>query len=128
MAADGATASNALFTLVAALEVDRRGALVIDMVEDGLDHSTQEVLIRRLRAREVGARPLFLMTRSSAILDLKAVGPDEAMLLCPANHAPPLEVAASPGAPGYEALATCLASPAVRARTAGLIASSSATG
>lgn len=31
-------------------------------------------------------------------------------------------VAASPGAPGYEAVATCLASPEVRARTEGVIA------
>ena len=67
-------------------------------------------------------RPLFLMTRSHAILDLDAVGPDEAILLCPANHTPPVRVAPYPGAPGYEAVATCLGSPEARARTEGVIA------
>lgn len=62
------------------------------------------------------------MTRSSAILDLAAVGPDEAIILCPANHSPPSFVATYPGAPGFEAVATCLASPQVRARTEGMIA------
>ena len=68
------------------------------------------------------ARPLFLLTRSTAILDLAAMGPEETIILCPANHSPPIRVAPYPGAPGYEAVATCLASPEVRARTAGLIA------
>ncbi|GLQ53399.1 hypothetical protein [Devosia nitrariae] len=45
----------------------------------------------------------------------------EAILLCPANHAPPMKVAPYPGAPGYEAAATCLAPPEVRARTHGVI-------
>ncbi len=62
------------------------------------------------------------MTRSNAVLDLAAVGPDEAILYCPANHSPPIRVAAHPGAPGYEALASCLAPPEVRARTEGMIA------
>jgi hypothetical protein len=62
------------------------------------------------------------LTRSSAILDLAAVGPEEAIILCPANHSPPSRVAPFPGAPGYEAVATCLASPQVRERTAGVIA------
>jgi len=89
------------------------------MVEQGLDHATQQALISYLRRRaRRGARPLFLMTRSSAILDLAATGPDEAIILCPANHSPPTRVAPYPGAPGYEAVATCLASPEVRARTA----------
>jgi hypothetical protein len=61
---------------------------------------------------------LFLMTRSSAILDLDVIGGDEAIILCPANHSPPVRVVPCRGAPGYEAVATCLASPAVRARTA----------
>ena len=51
-----------------------------------------------------------------------AVGPDETIILCPANHSPPTQVAPFPGAPGYEAVATCLASPEVRARTEGVIA------
>jgi len=63
------------------------------------------------------------MTRSSAILDLGAVGSEETIILCPANHSPPIRVAPYPGAPGYEAVMTCLASPEVRARTAGMIAS-----
>ena len=57
------------------------------------------------------------LTRSTAILDLDAIGADEAIIHCPANHSVPLCVAPYPGAPGYEALASCLASPDVRART-----------
>src|SRR5579863_2622202 len=30
----------------------------------------------------------FLMRRSSSILDLSALGPDEAIIFCPANHSP----------------------------------------
>lgn len=62
------------------------------------------------------------MTRSSAILDPSAIGAGEAIILCPANHAPPRRIAAYPGAPGFEAVASCLASPEVRARTHGVIA------
>jgi hypothetical protein len=62
-----------------------------------------------------------MLTRSCAILDLTAVGPDETIILCPANHSPPTQVTPYPGAPGYEAVATCLASPEVRARTAGVM-------
>jgi hypothetical protein len=40
----------------------------------------------------------------------------------PANHSPPICVAPFPGAPGYEAVVTCLAAPEVRARTAGVVA------
>ena len=69
-----------------------------------------------LRRRGPGERVLFLLTRSCTILDLVAVGADEAIILCPANHSPPTRVAPYPGAPGYEAVATCLASPDVRAR------------
>jgi hypothetical protein len=58
------------------------------------------------------------MTRSCALLDLAVVGDDEAIILCPANHSPPIRVAPYPGAPGYEAVATCLASPEARARLA----------
>ena len=42
--------------------------------------------------------------------------------VCPANHSPPTLVAPYPGAIGYEAVATCLATPEVRARTEGIIA------
>jgi DNA-binding transcriptional MerR regulator len=116
LAEDGATASDALVALLAGLEGEGPTALVVDMVEHGLDQATQEALIAYLRRRGPEGRPLVLMTRSCAILDLAAVGPDEAILLCPANHSPPSIVVTHPGAPGYEAVATCLATPEVRAR------------
>ena len=118
---DGATMSDALVVLLAGLEAAEPAIFVVDMVEQGLDQATQEALIARLRGCGPASRPLFLMTRSSAILDLAAVGPDETIILCPANHSPPTSIAPYPGAPGYEAVATCLASPAVRARTEGVI-------
>ena len=124
LADEGATPSAALRILVVVLEAGGPDVLVIDLVEQWLDQATQEALIAHLRQRALaGARPLFLMTRSTAILDLATIGPDEAILLCPANHSPPTRVAPYLGAPGYEAVATCLASPDVRARTAGVIAS-----
>ena len=119
---DGATASAALTALLAGLEADGPAILVVDMVEQGLDGATQEALIAHLRRRGHDGRPLFLLTRSSSILDLDAVGANEAIILCPANHSPPTLVAARPGAPGYEAVATCVASPEVRSRTEGVIA------
>lgn len=119
----GATESEALTTLLVGLETEGPSVLVVDMVEQGLNQATQEALAIYLRQRaKTGARPLFLMTRSSAILDLAAVGAEESIIFCPANHSPPTRVAPYPGAPGYEAVATCLASPGVRARTAGTIA------
>ena len=78
--------------------------LVVDMIEQGLDHATQEAVIAPLRRRGPGSRPLFMLTRSSAILDLAAMTEDEAIILCPANHSPPTLVAPYPGAPGYEAV------------------------
>jgi DNA-binding transcriptional MerR regulator len=120
---DGATVSEALIALLVGLESEGPAILVVDMVEQGLDQAAQEALIAHLRQRGgAGGRPLFLLTRSSAILDLAAVGSDEAIILCPANHSPPTRVAPYPGAPGYEAVATCLASPEVRTRTEGIIA------
>jgi hypothetical protein len=118
----GAAASDALFALLAELESEGPAILVVDMVEQGLEQTAQEALIAHLRRRDPGGRTLFLLTRSCAILDLAAVGPGEAIILCPANHSPPTRVAPYPGAPGYEAVATCLASPKVRARTEGVIA------
>jgi DNA-binding transcriptional MerR regulator len=116
---EGATESEALIALLVGLETEGPAVLVVDMVEQDLTHATQEALITDLRQRaKAGGRTLFLMTRSSAILDLAAVGPDEAIILCPANHSPPARVAPYPCAPGYEAVATCLASPEVRARIA----------
>ena len=119
---DGAIVSKPLVALLVGLESHGPAVLVVDMVEQGLDQAAQEALIAHLRRRGPGGRPLFLLTRSSAILDLAAVGPDESILFCPANHSPPTRVAPYPGAPGYEAVATCLASPEVRARTEGVIA------
>ncbi|MFL9868158.1 MerR family transcriptional regulator [Paraburkholderia fungorum] len=120
---EGAVESEALTALLVGLESEGPTTFVVDMVEQGLDQATQEALIVHLRQRaKAGGRPLFLMTRSSAILDLAAIGPDESIILCPANHSPPTLVAAYPGTPGYEAVSTCLASPEVRARTAGMIA------
>ena len=117
---DGATESDDLIVLLVGLEAEGPEVLVVDMVEQGLDQASQEALIAHLRQRGPAARPLFLMTRSCAILDLAAVGPDETIIYCPANHSPPIWVAPYPGAPGYEAVATCLASPDVRARTEGM--------
>ena len=118
---DGASMSDALLSLIVAVE-DGAGALVIDMVEQGLAEPTQTALIAWLRRRGAQGRPLFLLTRSNAILDLTEAGTDEAIIFCPANHSPPIQVAPYPGSPGYEAVATCLALPSVRSRTEGMIA------
>lgn len=117
---DGATDTPALRALLTGLEASR--PVVVDLVEQGLDRATQEAVIAHLRRRGRGATPLFVMTRSSSILDLDALGPDEMVLFCPANHAPPFRVAPYPGTPGHEALASCLATPEVRARSEGVIA------
>jgi DNA-binding transcriptional MerR regulator len=119
---DGGTESEALVALLVGLEAKGPAVLVIDMLEQGLDKATQKALIAHLRRHGSDSRPLFFLTRSTAILDLDAVGPDEAIIFCPANHSPPTFVAPYPGASGYEAVATCLASPEVRARTNGVIA------
>lgn len=122
MIEDGAERSDALTALAVALETETPIALVIDMVEEGLSAGTQMALMAHLRLRGSGKRALFLMTRSSSILDLDALGPTEAVILCPANHSPPLRVVPHPGGRGYEAVATCVASPEVRARTAAVVA------
>jgi hypothetical protein len=119
---NGAAVSDALIALLAGLESDGADIVVVDMVEQGLGQASQEALIAHLRHRKPAARPLFLLTRSCVILDLAAAGPDETIIFCPANHSPPMIVAPYPGAPGFEAVATCLASPQVRARTEGVIA------
>jgi len=119
---DGATASEALVALVTGLEAEGPAILVIDMVEHRLDSATQEAVSAHLCHRRSEDRPLFLLTRSCAILDLASVGAKESIILCPANHSPPTQVAPYPGAPGYEAVATCLAAPEVRARTEGVVA------
>lgn len=118
----GGNPSDALVALLTALETEGPAVQVIDMLEDGLDAPTQEALICFLRRRGPSARPLIFLTRSSFILDVDAVGPHEAIILCPANHSPPMLVAPYRGAPGYEALSMCLAAPEVRSRTEGVIA------
>ena len=120
--ADGARRTPALLVLVTALVADGPATLVIDLVEEGLDAPTQRALIAELRRRREPARRLWLMTRSTAILDLAEVGADEPILFCPANHSPPFRAAACAPGHGHEAIATCLATPAVRARTAGIVA------
>lgn len=124
---DGATVSDALSALLVGLEARGSAIPVVDMLEQGLDKATQEAVIAYLRRRAPDARPIFFLTRSNAILDLAAVGPNEAILFCPANHSVPTLVAPYPGAPGYEFVASCLASPEVRARTEGVIAWRAAT-
>jgi DNA-binding transcriptional MerR regulator len=119
---DGATESDALLALVVGLERGRSNSLVIDMVEHGLDEATQQAVISDLRRRGHERPPLFMLTRSTAILDPAEATSDEAVIFCPANHAPPFTVRITPGAPGYDAMVSCLGSPEVRARTQGMIA------
>jgi len=119
---DGATVSPALFVLVVVLEASGQRNLVVDMVEQGLDGVSQEALIAYLRAHASTTRSIFVLTRSSATLDIGAVGPDESIILCPANHSVPVRVSPYPGAPGYESVDGCLAAPEVRARTEGVVA------
>lgn len=113
MIEEGATDAVALRILLAMVAAETTAPLVIDMIEQDLDLATQEALAAWLRRRGSRSRPLLMLTRSSAMLDLAAVGPDETILYCPANHAPPLQVVPHPGASGYEAVASCLASPEV---------------
>jgi len=119
---EGAAVSDALRVLVVGLEQGRPNSLVIDMIEQGLDEATQRAVISDLRRRAHQRSPLFMLTRSSAILDPEEATEDEAVIFCPANHAPPFRVRIAPGAPGYDALVSCLGSPEVRARTDGMIA------
>ena len=119
---DGAERSDALTALVVAMEAATPAVLVIDMVEERLSAATQTALMAHLRLRGTRKSAVILMTRSSAILDLDALEPTEVVILCPANHSVPLRVVPYPGGPGYEAVATCVAAPEVRARTAGTVA------
>lgn len=122
LAHHGAGMSDALTALAIGLAEEGPAFLVIDMIEQGLDEPTQRAVSAYLRARPPGTSPLFVLTRSHAILDLATAGEEEAIILCPANHSPPSLVVPFPGFPGYEAVASCLASPTVRARTEGVIA------
>ena len=120
---DGASRSDALTALAVALESATADVLVIDMVEEGLSAASQAALMAHLRLRGSGKRAVFLMTRSTSILDPEALCPADMIIMCPANHSPPFRVTPYPGGKGHEALATCLASPEVRARTAGVVVS-----
>lgn len=119
---EGAEGSDALIALIAGLHTGDLGTVVVDMVEQGLDAATQEALGAFLRGPGIPGRRLFLMTRSSAVLDLAAVTSRQAIILCPANHSLPTRVLPIPGAPGYETVASCLGTPEVRARTEGVVA------
>lgn len=120
LVADGAAASMALRALLAGLNSTTRGVIVVDMIEEGLNDATQRAVMRDLRSRD--HMPLVLMTRSSSILDLAEVKESELIIYCPANHAVPMQVISRRGAAGFEAVSTCLASPAARERTAGVFA------
>lgn len=122
LASEGAAITDPLRALIIALEDERPSAFVVDLVEQGLCEASQLALIAYLRRRSRDVRPMFMLTRSSAILDLECARPDEAIIYCPANHSPPIAVEPRRSAPGYEAVQMCLASPAVRARTEGVIA------
>ena len=122
LAEEGADRSAALLVLLAAFEDAGTGPVVVDLIDQGLAEAAQRALSVWLRRRGALARPVFAMTRSSAFLDLASVGPCEQVIFCPANHSPPVVVEPYPGAPGFEAVASCLASPAVRARTEGVVA------
>ena len=116
LADDGATESDALRALIYGIEVaateEGASCLVVDAVEQDLDRRTQEALRRFLRRRaEAGSLSTVLVTRSSAILDLATVGPDEGIILCPPNHSPPISVAPQHRTFGYETLGMCLVSP-----------------
>jgi DNA-binding transcriptional MerR regulator len=119
---EGAVPSDALLALFAGLHAGDSAAVVVDMVEQGLEPATQEAVGAFLRGPGIPNRRLFLMTRSCAVLDLAAVTSREAIILCPANHSPPTSVLPTPGAPGYETVASCLGTPEVRARTEGVVA------
>jgi DNA-binding transcriptional MerR regulator len=118
---EGAEVSDALIALLTGL-FSAATTIVVDLAEQGLDHATQEALGAYLRGPGIPDRTLFLMTRSSAMLDLAALTARESIILCPANHSPPTRVLPYPGAPGYETVASCLGSPDVRARTEGVVA------
>ena len=75
---------------MAGLEDPGPAVIVVDLVEQGLDEASQTALIAWLRQRGPDARPLFLMTRSSAILEFGRIGAGEAIIFCPANHSPPV--------------------------------------
>jgi DNA-binding transcriptional MerR regulator len=119
---EGAVSTASLRALVIALETEAPEVLVVDMVEEGLCEASQRALMAFLRVKPGRKDAVFLMTRSSAILDLALAGAGETIIYCPANHSVPFQASLQPGGRGYEAVTTCLADPVVRARTACIIA------
>ena len=118
---DGAVMSYSLTSLVTALEAEGPAFFVIDMVEQGMEKSAQQAVSALLRCRATCDRPIIMLTRSNVILDLTAPpSSDETIIFCPANHSPPIHVEPYSGSAGYEAVDSCLASPEVRQRTAGV--------
>lgn len=118
----GGRRSAALTALFVGLDDDESSAIVVDMIEHGLDEATQSAVMAVLRGRKGRRKPMFLMTRSTAIFDIARAGDDESILFCPANHGIPQRVVPCAGAPGAEAVMSCLAAPDVRARTEGMMA------
>ena len=94
---EGAAVSASLIALLVALESDARPCWSSTWWSRGWIRLRRKRLMAHLRRRGPGARPLFLLTRSCAILELAAVGADETIILCPANHSPPTQVAPYPG-------------------------------
>ena len=120
---EGALVSDSLTALVTALEAEGPAFFIIDMIEQGLDKSTQQAVAAWLQCRANHNRPIMMLTRSNIILDMTGLpNGDEAIIFCPANHSPPVCVERYPGSAGYEAVASCLAPPEVRERTAGVMA------
>ena len=119
---EGAEVSDTLIALVAGLEANSSTMLVVDHIEQGLSAPTQEAVGAYLRRPANRFRSVFVMTRSTAILDLDHVMSDESILLCPPNQSPPMYIAPFEGAPGYETVRLCLAPPDVRKRMEGVIA------
>ena len=122
LAHDGAETSDALIAVVASLEADTPAVVIIDLIEKDLTAATQAALGTYLHRRRRTPRPLFVMTRSTAILNLDHVDPDTSIIFCPPNHSPPMYVAPFESSPGYEAVRLCLAEPEVRKRTDGVVA------
>jgi DNA-binding transcriptional MerR regulator len=119
---EGAVPTASLRALVIAIETESPEILVVDMVEEGLCEASQRAVMTFLRVKPGRKDAVFLMTRSSAVLDLDLAGAGETVIYCPANHSVPFHASLQPGGRGYEAVATCVADPAVRARTASIIA------
>lgn len=80
-------------------------------------HNSVPLLNPAQAARRLGvsAKALRIYERGGLLQPRR----NAAILYCPPNHSPPVLVAPLPGAPGYESVASCLASPEMRRRSAG---------